>query len=169
MMVVSVITLIISLLIQGLISNYVGYIFSDLTIFYTFYLLIALGIILPYFQNQKKYFILLVIFGFLIDIVYTNTFVLNVFIFIIVYFFNKLFYVILPYNLITINIGSIISIIIYHILSFIILFVVGYDTYSISMLLTAISHSIIMTILYASCLYLILDYIHKKFELREVR
>ena len=169
MMIISIVSLILSLLIQGIISNFVGYTFMNLSFFYTVYVLICLGVILPYFDDKKKYFILLVIFGLIIDIAYTNTFILNVFIFIVVYFFNKMFYSILPYNLFTINISSVISIIIYHIISFLMLLMLGYDSYTISMLGISILHSIIMTIIYASGLYLIISFIYKKFELKEVR
>ena len=41
------------------------------------YTLITLIIIYPYFYNEKKYYILLIIFGLLIDIVYSNTFLFN--------------------------------------------------------------------------------------------
>lgn len=169
MMIISIISLILSLLIQGIISNFVGYTFMSLSLFYTVYVLVCLGVILPYFDDKKKYFILLIIFGLIIDIAYTNTFILNVFIFIVVYFFNKIFYAILPYNLFTINISSVASIIIYHIISFLMLLMLGYDNYTISMLGISILHSIIMTVIYASSLYLIINFIYKKFELKEVR
>ena len=169
MLVISVISLILSLLIQGGVSNCLGYTFTNLSMFYTIYVLVNLGVILPYFDNKKKYFILLVIFGLIIDIAYTNTFVLNVFIFVVIYFFNKLFYSILPYNLFTVNISSVISIFIYHIISFVILLMVRYDSYSLSMLGIAISHSIIMTVIYASVMYLFIHFIYHKFGLKEVR
>ncbi len=169
MLVISIIILILSLLIQGVISNYIGYTFTNLSIFYTLYPLVALVVILPYFNNIKKYFILLIIFGLIIDIAYTNTFILNVVIFSVIYIFNKFFHSILPYNLLTINISSIISVVIYHIISFLVLLLVGYDNYTLSMLGIAISHSIIMTIIYTSIIYIIINFIYKKFELKEVR
>lgn len=169
MITVSIVSLILSLLIQGVISNYISYALSNLSIFYTIYTLINLIVILPYFNNNKKYYIILAVFALLTDIAYTNTFGLHLFIFTIVYIFNKFFFSIVPYNLFTTIISSIISITIYHIISFIILFIVKYDSYNIYMLATAITHSIIMTIITSTIMYTVINFIYKKFELKEVR
>ena len=81
MMLASVITLLISTFIQGTVSNYLGYTYNNLSIFSTIYVLIAILILNPYFENKKKYFTLLIIFSLIIDITYTNTLFLNAFLF----------------------------------------------------------------------------------------
>lgn len=161
-MLISIMTLIFSLLIQGLTSNYLGYTYADLSIFSTVYVLIALLILNPYFENKKKYFLLLIIFGLIIDITYTHTLLFNVCLFIMCYYISKCFHFFFPYNLITISVSNTISIFAYHIVSFIILTVLKYDVYSISNLLKILGNSILMTIIYSNVLYIIIVLIIKK-------
>ena len=169
MIILSIITLIISFLMQGITSNYIGYHPSNLSWFLTIYPLITLLILTPHFEDNKKILILVIIFGLLTDIVYTNTPVLNTCIFIAVYNISKYFHFIFPYNLLTINISNLLSIFTYHIISFLFLYIIKYDNYTIQTLLKILSHSIIMTIIYTSILYLIIESITKKFELKEIK
>lgn len=169
MMLISIIAVLISAFIQGSISNYLGYAYENLSIFSTIYVLIALLTINPYFENKKKYFILLIIIGLIIDIAYTNTFGLNVCLFIVGYYFSKAFHFFFPYNWLTISISNLISIFIYHIISFLLLTILKYDTYTFSYLLKILKHSIIMTIAYSSILHILVNYIFKKFQLKEVK
>ena len=169
MMLTSIITLLISLLIQGILSNYLGYTYDNLSIFSTLYVLIALLILNPYFENKKKYFALLIIFGLIIDITYTDTFLFNTCLFIMCYYISKCFHFFFPYNPITISVSNILSIFAYHIISFIILTVLKYDAYSVSNLSKILESSILMTIIYSNILYFLIDLIIKKFGLKEVK
>ena len=91
---------------------------GSISIFSTIYILITLLLIYPYFENKKKYLLLLVIFGWLVDLVYCNTFLLNISIFYIVYKCSNLFHFFLPENLFTINISNLLGVFIYQLLSF---------------------------------------------------
>lgn len=168
-MLLSIIVLILSCFVQGMISNYLGYTYLDLSIFSTIYILIALLVIKPYFENEQKYFILLIIFGLLMDIVYTNTFILNTCLFIVIYYFTKFFHFFFPYNYMTINISNLLSIFIYHIITFLFLWLLRYDHYSLGMLLKILTHSIIMTLFYTSLVYEVVYLIQKKFQLKVVK
>lgn len=169
MMILTVISLIFSCFIQGIVSNYLGYTYSTLSIFSTVYVLITLLVFYPYFENDKKYLILLIIFGLIVDIVYANTLIFNTCLFVVVYFFSKTFHHFFPYNFFTINLSNLLGILIYHILSFSFLYILGYDAYQISMLFKILSHSILMTVFYTSFLYGIINFIQKKLSLREVK
>lgn len=169
MMLLSIVVVMLSCLIQGVISNYIGYTYVDLSLFSTIYILISLLIIRPHFENKKKYLILLIIFGLIMDIVYTNTFILNTCLFIIIYYFSKAFHFFFPYNLFTMNISTLLSIFIYHIISFLFLLILQYDNYTIWVLLKVLTHSIIMTIIYTSILYIIIKFIKGKLDLKEVK
>ena len=72
MILTTTVFLILSLLIQTITSNYLGYTYQSLSPFITLYLLIALLMIKPYFENDKKYLLTLLIAGFLSGITYTN-------------------------------------------------------------------------------------------------
>ncbi len=164
-----IISLFFSLIWQGITSNILGFTSSNLSIFLTIYPLINLLILIPHFENSKKNILVVLIVGILVDIIYANTFLLNTSIFLIVYYITKLFHHFFPYNVYTINISSLIGIFLYHILNYIFLLIIRYDNYPLTMLGQILTHSIIMTIIYTTMLYLLIDWLKKKFELKEIR
>ena len=166
MMILSIILLIISFLLQGLVSNFIG---VNSSIFYTIYVLISLLIIYPHFENKKKYLILLFIFGLLMDLVYTNTTLLNVSLFFIIYYFSRMFHFFLPYNLLTINISNVLSVFIYNIITFLMLVILRVDSYSFISLIKLLGSSILMSIIFTSIVYWLVNYLKKRLDLKEVK
>jgi len=169
MMIFSIILLTVSFLLQGVLSNFIGYTYQDVSIFSTIYVLVVLLLLYPHFENKDKYLLLLVIFGWLMDVVYSNTLLLNISLLYLVYKFSNLFYSFFPYNLITINVGNVLCIFIYHILSFILLSLLRYDSYSVVMLFRILGCNIIMTSLYTTIIYILINFIKKRIELKEVK
>lgn len=169
MIIFSIILLLISFFLQGIVSNFLAYTSVDISIFSTIYILITLLLLYPYFENKKKYLLLLVIFGWLMDITYSNTFLLNISLFFIAYKFSSLFHFFLPYNLVTINVSNVLSIFIYHILSFIFLSLLKFDNYSIIMLFRMLGCNILMTVIYTSISYYVIRFFNSRFELKEVK
>lgn len=169
MIIVSVISLLFSLLIQGLMSNFFGYTIDNLSIFSAVYVLINLVVLMPYFEDNKKILIILIIFGLLMDMVYSNTCIFCTCIFLVIFYFNKMLNFFFPSNLLTINIFSILSMIVYHVLTFIFLVILKFDSYGILVLLKVIGCNIIMTIIYTTILYFLISFIYKKFDLKIVR
>jgi len=168
-MIIAIIYVTLSFILDGLISNYVSINLVNPSYLRTIYTVISLIVIYHYFENEKKYLSILLILGILFDIVYTNTFCLNIFIFFIIYLIiNHLNYLI-DNNLFTINIKGIISIIIYHVLTYILLLLVNYNNYNLNILLTIIIRSIIMTIIYTTISYLLLNKIFKKLDNRKIK
>jgi len=161
-MIIIIIYMILSFLLDGLISNYISINIVDPSYLRTIYSVVALVIIYNYFDNEGKYLKILLILGILFDIVYTNTFLLNIFLFIIIYLFIKEINIYIPNNLLTINLKSLLSIIIYHSLSFLILLLANYSNYSSKILWTIISRSIIMTAIYTTISYFAIKKIYYK-------
>ena len=166
---VAIITVVVSFILDSLISNHIGYTLTDPSIFKTIFTIIGLVSIYPYFNNDKKYLYLLIITGILFDIIYTGTFLFVTLIFIIIYLVNKFLDFFLPYNLLNINVLSIVSICIYHIVSFIILNLVKYNSYSINLLFNIIIHSIIGTIIYTIIIYFVLRYVYNRLNIKQIR
>lgn len=158
-----------SFLLEGFMSNIFASSLTDVSYFTTIYTVISFVVIYPYFYNKKKYYILLIIFGILFDALYTSTFIVNVFIFLGIGFVIYLLNNILSDNIFMINIISIIAIITYHLLSFIILSIAGYANYSFLLLGRIIVHSIIMTIIYTSLSYLIIKTLFNRFDIKEIK
>jgi hypothetical protein len=169
MIIISVISLIISLFLQGLMSNFLGYTISNLSIFSTIYILVNIVVLQQYFENDKKSLILIIIFGMLFDIVYSNTFILSTCIFITLFYLNKLLSFFFPYNILTINVFSLLSVFIYHLITFIFLKILIFDSYGIINLIKILGCNIIMTLIYTTILYYIIGHIYKKFNLKIVR
>lgn len=168
-MIISIIYLVVSFLLEGIMSNIFPSTLSNISYFTTIYIIISFAIIYPYFDNDKKFFILIFIFGILFDILYTSTIFVNTLIFIIIGIVIKILYNVLPENVFMTNIISYIGIIIYHILSFIILMITGYMDYSIILLFNIIIHSIFMTIIYTSISYFVIKFIYNKFDIKYIK
>ena len=159
-MIVIIIYLIISFLLDSIISLYIPASLTPLSYFKTIYTLVSLVVIFNYFENSKKYLIITIILGALFDTVYTNTFLLNIVIFIVVYFLLTELDYIIPNNLFTINIKSLSALYTYHILTYIILLLTHYNSYSFSILLNILMKSTIMTIIYTTISYLLIKKIY---------
>jgi hypothetical protein len=168
-MIVIIIYTIISFLLDGLLSNYMSINIIDPSYFRTIYSIISLVIIYNYFDNNTKYLKILLVLGMFFDIVYTNTFLLNVVIFLIIYLIIKKINIFIPNNIFTINLKSILSITIYHILSYLILLLSNYHNYSIRLLTLILSRSIIVTIIYTTISYLLLKKIYFKIYDKKIK
>ncbi len=164
-MIILLIHLIFSFVLDALSSLYLNFSLETVSIFKTIYTVVSLVILYNYFNDKTKYIIILILSGILFDIVYTNTFILNIVIFLVIYMIIKYLDYLMPNNIFTINLKSIISIIVYYILTYLIMLISNYDIYPINLLLKIITHSLIMTIIYTTISYLIL----KKINIREIR
>lgn len=168
-MILIIIYTIISFLLDGLLSNYMSINIVEPSYFRTIYSLIALIIAYNYFDNDSKYLRILLVVAILFDIIYTNTFLLNIVIFTVIYLINKKINIIIPNNILTINLKTLLSIIIYHILSFLILILANYQNYSFKLLLLILSRSIIMTIIYTSISYLLIKRLYFKIYSKKIK
>lgn len=166
---VAIIVVIISFLLDALISSHIGYTLANPSLFKTIFTIVSLVSIYPYFNNDKKYLYILIITGILFDIIYTGTFLFVTLIFIIIYLVNKFLDFFLPFNLFNINVLSVVSIYTYHIISFIILNLVKYNSYSIKLLFNIIVNSVIGTIIYTTIIYFILRYIYEKLNIKQIK
>ena len=159
-MIIAVTYVIISFLLDSIISNLIPFNLIDPSWFKTIYSIISLVILYNYFDNQNKYLSIVIILGIFFDIVYTNTFILNVIVFLIIYLIlSRLDYVITT-NIFTINLKSIVCISLYHILTYIILLLSNYNNYSIKLLGLILIRIIIMTIIYTTISYLLMNKIY---------
>ena len=159
-MIIAIIYVIISFLLDGLMSNLLPFNLVDPSYLKTIYSVISLVIIYNYFDNKQKYLKILIVLGIFFDIVYTNTFILNIVVFLVIYIILSIVDYIIPTNIITINIKSISCIFLYHILTYITLLLANYNSYSIKLLGIILLRSIIMTIIYTSISYLIMNKIY---------
>ncbi len=168
-MIVSIIYIIISFILENIMSNIFVTTLNNVSPFTTIYTIIALVVIYPYFASDKKYFLLVIIFGFLFDTIYTSTILLNLTIFLVISLLIKTLNNIISDNIIMTNIISLISVATYHILTFIILNIVTSKSYSIILLGKILTHSIIMTIIYTSISYIIIKYLYSRLSIKQIK
>ena len=160
-----VIYVIISFLLDGLTSNYTEILLPVSGYFKTIYTVISLVIILRYFDSPKKYLTILLILGAFFDIAYTDTILVNPFIFAIIYLVISKLEDHVSNNLLTINLKTIIAITIYHVVTYLLLHITNYHHFELYVLGNAILKSLIATVIYTSISYLIFDkYFYKKYS-----
>lgn len=168
-MIISIIYLVLSFILDNFMSNIFPSTLSMVSFFTTIYIIISFVIIYPYFSNEKKYYILLIVFGILFDILYTSTFVINMVLFFVLGIVIKILNNVFPNNIITTNLISVIVISFYHIISFIILVLFGNIDYEITLLFNIIIRSVIMTIIYTSISYYVMKFIYNRFNVRHIK
>lgn len=168
-MIVSVIYLILSFILDNFMSNIFPSTLTNVSYFTTIYIIISFVIIYPYFSNEKKYYILLIIFGLLFDILYTGTFILNLVLFLVIGIIIKMLNNVFPENVFTTNIISVIGISLYHIFSFVILSLVSSINYDFMLLINVVIRSIFMTAVYTSISYFAMKFIYDKFSIKQIK
>ena len=168
-MITIILYLIVSFSLDSLISTYISSNLIELSYLTTIYTVISLVIIYNYFENSKKYLLIAIILGFLFDIVYTNTFLLNIIIFLLIYLLLKQLDYLMPNNIFTINIKSLASIYTYHITTYIIILLTHYNSYSLKILGSILLKSTIMTIIYTTISYIFIKKIYYKFSDKKIK
>lgn len=159
-MIIAITYVIISFLIDGLMSELLPFNLINPSWFKTIYSVISLVIIYNYFDNKKKYLSILIVLGIFFDIVYTNTFILNIVVFLIIYIILSNLDYLITTNIFTINLKTIVCISSYHILTYIILLLANYNNYNIKLLGLILIRSLIMTIIYTTISYLLMNKIY---------
>ena len=161
----AIIILIISLFLDGILTNYLPYLVNDLSLFTPLLTLVSIFMVYPlYKKEEKKYYIVIFIIGILYDLLYTNLLFFNGILFIgigvLAKYFNKIFEI----NLLKLIIYITIIIIIYETTTALILLLFNIVPITFYKLIYKIGHSLILNILYSEILYLIIKFIPKKWK-----
>lgn len=160
------IILLISFILQGMLSNFIN---IDTSIFNLLLPIIALIITYPFFcKNLSRYLIYAGIYGFLYDLIYTDTLILYAGLFVIIAFIISLLNIIFSNNIINIGFISGLVIIIYRIISYTILVIINYIPFDMNLLFHSIYSSLVINILYAIILYFISDKISYKYHIEKI-
>lgn len=168
-MVIGLIYLIFSFVLDNFMSNIFSNTLSNVSYFTTIYILISFVILYSYFVSERKFYLVLIIFGLLFDILYTGTFIFNMILFFVIGIFIKMLNNVFPENIFTINLISIIVISLYHLLSFIVLSLVSSIDYDFILLVNIITRSIIATVIYTSVSYFVIKFVFEKFNVKQIK
>lgn len=162
---IAIIIMIVSLLLDGLLSNYLPYLVNDLSIFTPLFTLISIFIIYPFYRKKEKnYFIHIFILGIVYDLLYTNMLFFNAVLFVIIGLIIS--FIIKNYELgfIKIIIYMIIVITLYESLTVLFLGIYNVVPISLNKLVYKITHSLLLNIIYGELLFLIIKIIPKKYK-----
>lgn len=125
--------------------------------------LISLILIYPYLNNKKnKYYIICFTIGLLYDITYTNTFLLNASIFLLLGYLITKINIIITNNSFNVILISFIIIMFYRLITYLILLFIDYLEFNINILFNSITYSLLFNFIYISFIYKIMDIISKK-------
>lgn len=161
----SIIIMIISLLLDGLLTNYLPYLVNDLSYFTPLFTLISIFIVYPlYRKKEKEYFISIFILGFVYDLLFTNLLFFNAVLFVFIGFIIK--YIIKNFELgyIKIIIYVLLIVIFYESLTALFLGVFNIVPITLDRLIYKITHSLLLNIIYSELLFIIIKLLPKRFK-----
>lgn len=153
------IILILSFILDGVLSLIFPF---NTNLFVSTFSLLSLIFIYPFIKENKNYIIISFIFGLIYDITYTNTILLNGFIFLLISFIIIKLYKIFTMNIFNMIIISICLIISYRTMTYLFLLIVSNNLFDIKNLFESIYSSLILNVIYIIFNYCILT--RKRFK-----
>ena len=151
------IVLVFSFLLESVMSNIVP-INSFLTPLFT---LVSLSLIYPYFnKNNLKFIVISSVAGLFYDLIFTSFPFINTISFLLISLLIILNYKIIKYSLFSSSIFVVILITIYRLISYFMLVLINYNSFSMSVLVSGILDSMIINIIYNFIMYIIISKIY---------
>ena len=148
-----IVFILISFFLESIVSNYINY----SSIFIPLFTLTSIVFSVSYFQLEKEYFKICILFGFLYDITFSNTLFINSILFLIIGFITKIINYYLPNNILNNIISLIINIIFYRISIYLICVLANILDFNLLYLFKSIYSSLIINIIYIVFIYIILN------------
>jgi len=150
------IILILSFLLDGILSNFLSSFPNKLTYFIPLLTLVSIILIYPsYKKDHKTYFILVGIIGFLYDLFYTNLLFTNTYLFLLIAYITSFIYHKMTINVITNMVIITILIVIYNSIYALLLTIFNVVPITLYDIYYQISHSLVLNIIYAQIIYFI--------------
>ncbi len=157
------IILIVSFLLDGILSNFLAYMINDCSVLMPLFTLVSIILIYPFYQKKvKNYFVLSVVIGILYDLFYTNLFLTNAILYFMMVFFICHVYSKLNINWLTNLFLIMIGIIFYECLYAFLLFLFNIVPIDFFTLCYQIAHSLLLNVIYGEILYLLCQLLPKK-------
>lgn len=149
-----------SFFLDGILSKYI---FPN-SLFLPLLTIVSLILIYPYFNNDNyRYFKYIAILGLLYDIAYMNLIFYNFFIFMILGFINVFIKYLIPDRLSINLLVTLILISVYRLINFIYMNIIGDMPFEY--LFKSIYSSLILNIIYCVFMYLVSEWISKKYKI----
>lgn len=156
-------TLVLSFLLEIIFSNIV----SSTGIFVPLFFIVSLVIVYPYFKSKLYFIITCLICGIVYDLGFFNTTFINTICFTLSGLFIMNLHSYINYNLVSTLIVNTIILIINRILSYLFLCLIAYNKFHILTLFRGIYSSLLINIIYGVILFITLEFISRKFNVKK--
>lgn len=150
------------LIISIILENSWSLIFPRTSLFLGLFSLVTIFSIYPLFKDDKKYLCTCFIYGLFYDIIFTNTILLNAFIFLLIAYFIPKIYKVFQLNFFLTLIFGICLISLYRTVSYLILSVINNWNINYEVLLQSIYSSLIISLIYLFITRFLVNKIHKR-------
>ena len=159
------IILIISILLDGLLTNYLPFLVNDLSYFTPLLTVVSIFILYPLNRKKEKnYFITIFITGIIYDLLYTNLLFLNGLIFVLIVLISKYIYKNFQLTWFKLIFYIIVIVTIYETSYAGILFIFRVVPVTLPKLYYKITHTLLLNIIYTEIIYLLIKLIPKKYK-----
>lgn len=160
-----IIIMLLSLILDGLLTNYLPYLVNDLSLFTPLLTVVCIFIIFPFYRKkEKKYFITIFTLGIIYDLLYTNLLFFNAILFLGIAFLSRYIYKNFEVTYIRIIIYTIVIISSYEVLTALIILVFNLVPVTFNRVFYKIIHSLLLNIIYVEIVSLIINLIPKKYK-----
>lgn len=165
-MIIVIPVVVISFFLESIFSNFVA---IDSLLFIPLFTIISLVIIYPYFSNNDfKYLKYCAIIGLCYDIIFTNTLILNMVVFLSIGLIIKLVNIFISNNPLNVILISLISITFYRVITYFLLVIINFVSFNFNVLLKGVYSSLIINLAYGIIVYLLTDYLSKKHRVSKI-
>jgi len=162
---IPIIIIIITLLLDGILTNILPYTVNNLSIFTPMFTILLPIIIYPfYIKEEKKYLITLIIIGIIYDLFYTNLLFYDAIVLFIFGLIMIKLYKNIGYNYIKVLIYTLLGIILYELFNYLVIIIFNLVSINLLEVIYKITHSIILNLIYVSILYIIIKKLPKKYK-----
>ena len=155
----------ISLILDGILTNYLPYLVNDLSLFTPLLTLVAIIIIYPFYRKDElKYYVIAFIVGVLYDLFYTNLIFFNGVLFFTIAYTSSRITKNVTMNTVNLLLETIGMIVLYEVLTGLALFTYHVVPVTVYKVWYKIIHSLLLNVIYVEIVYWILKVIPKKYK-----
>ncbi len=164
-MMISVIILVVSFLLDGILSNFLPYMVGDLSLFTPMFTIVSLVIIYPFFTKKLKYFfITCFLVGLVYDFMYTNLLFYNAVLFLAVGLMLMFLYRYIRPSWLSLILFIVVVIAGYECMNAIVILAFQLVPMTFYRLLYKISHSLLLNLCYGEILYFIIWLLPERYK-----
>lgn len=164
-MMISVIILVVSFLLDGILSNFLPYMVGDLSLFTPMFTIVSLVIIYPFFTKKLKYyFITCFLVGLVYDFMYTNLLFYNTVLFLAVGLILMFLYRYIRPSWLSLILFIVVVIAGYECMNAIVILAFQLVPMTFYRLLYKISHSLLLNLCYGEILYFIIWLLPERYK-----